>query len=276
MIFASILFGAATVASQHVAKAIDPASWFSPENYPIEAMKNGIEGSVSFEVDVDESGKPTDCQVTKSSGSAILDTTTCEVVKAKAQFAPAVGADSKPTRGHYRNIAVWRLPGPPTKSIHTAVIIDFTSDPDHPSCRTVASSPDVTGPSCEQVLKNPSFESVKVRLAKLVFLIASAPGNEAPYRGELDWGTRLSLVASDQYYLKGPKPFACVSVAAEGTAQGADACAGFPGARSVDERTQKGARKIRTEFSVFAVPREVPTEGLCRGGESAAEAKTCN
>ncbi len=95
------------------ATAIDPASWFSPSNYPVEAMKKGIEGSVTFDVDVDAEGKPTACRITASSGSPILDQATCHIVQSKGRFVAARRPDGKPVAGHYSSRAIWRMSNHP-------------------------------------------------------------------------------------------------------------------------------------------------------------------
>lgn len=93
MLIALLLAAAADVIT---AKPIDIGSWFRANDYPIEAMKKGIEGSVTFEVDVDPAGKPTACRVAVSSGSSILDRATCDAVLARARFEPALGPDGRP------------------------------------------------------------------------------------------------------------------------------------------------------------------------------------
>lgn len=108
--FVAFLWAAATALP--TATAIDPASWFSPDNYPSEAAKKGIQGSVAFEVDVDASGRPTACRVTVSSGSEILDEATCNLVLIQGRFIPAKGADGRSVPGHYSNRATWVLQGP--------------------------------------------------------------------------------------------------------------------------------------------------------------------
>jgi TonB family protein len=128
MFIAFLVLAAATVAK---ASAIDPGSWFSPSNYPTEALKKGIEGSVSFEVDVDPEGKPTACRVRVSSGYQLLDQATCDIVESKGRFIPATGPDGRPVAGHYGNRAIWRMQ-PVATGGPTATAIDpgswFTPD----------------------------------------------------------------------------------------------------------------------------------------------------
>ena len=128
MFIGYFLAAAATVPK---ATAIDPASWFSPNDYPTDALKKGVEGSVTFDVEVDPEGKPTGCRITVSSGNQSLDQTTCDLVQSKGRFIPAAGPAGKPVAGHYSSRANWVLkpvaPGGPT-----ATAIDpgswFTSD----------------------------------------------------------------------------------------------------------------------------------------------------
>src|SRR5690349_11168781 len=87
---------------------IDLPSWFSWEDYPVDARKAGKEGSVHFKVDVDVAGRPTACKVVKSSGTPSLDQTTCQIVMAKAKFIPAK-VNGNAVASSYENSTVWRL-----------------------------------------------------------------------------------------------------------------------------------------------------------------------
>lgn len=107
-----IAFVLAAAMQLPTATAIDPGSWFSPNNYPPEALKKGIQGSVTFDANVDANGKATACRVTISSGSDMLDQATCNLVLSQGRFIPAAGADGRPVAGHYSNRAVWMLQGP--------------------------------------------------------------------------------------------------------------------------------------------------------------------
>jgi TonB family protein len=105
--FIAFLLAAATTVPE--ATPIEPASWFSPNDYPTDALKKGIQGSVSFDVEVDPEGRPTGCRVTVSSGDPNLDQTTCKLVESKGKFIPATGPDGKPVAGHYSSRANWFL-----------------------------------------------------------------------------------------------------------------------------------------------------------------------
>jgi TonB family protein len=231
--------------------AIDPASWFSADDYPTEALASNAEGTVEYEVGIDPGGRPNSCKVTISSGNAALDQATCATVMAKARFRPPEGSDTK-----FRSKVSWRSPGSDLGTAR-ASIIDL-SDARHPKCTMEVRGEMPVGPfECSELLKKESFlKGLSKRYSRVTFLVATAPVPKAPYQGNPAWGDRVSYLASEQYYLRPSFPTACVAIAAEGWNAGRDACAGFPGMRTISEDDAKRAfRTQRAETSVFAVPR---------------------
>jgi TonB family protein len=180
---------------------LDRPSWFTANDYPAEAMKKGAHGTVTFVVNVDAAGTPTACHVTKSSGEPILDQTTCNIILARAHFKPGVDSTGKSAPDTYSTNVVWALPSGPPPGFHHAVIIDFT-DPDHPVCRIESNASNMQGlPTCEQALA----QGLGTKWLKVAALIATAPGDQTPYRGESSWGERISFLANDQFYLRGDR-----------------------------------------------------------------------
>ncbi|HEV2596064.1 MAG TPA: energy transducer TonB [Sphingomicrobium sp.] len=268
------------IAAATTATPIDRSTWFNANDYPFEAIKKGLQGSVGFEVDVDPDGKPTSCQVTKSSGQQILDQTTCEVVRSRAHFHPALDAKGRPVSGHYSTSAIWRLAGDAFHTFHHAVILDFSSDPGHPSCIVQTTAPAGNQlPTCEQTLaQSRLMETLSKKWSLAVILIAAGAGDEQVYKGEPGWGTRLSYLANEQYRLKGQNAVGCLSVAAEGMTAGQNACAAFPAAQPISDADKKNALKIgRFELSTFGLPRPAEQHASgCRTGEAAGESSGCN
>ena len=90
---------------------------FSDEDYPAAAVRNHEQGPVTFRLSVGADGMPAACSVTGSSGSALLDSTTCRLLMERARFEPARDAGGKPTADTVSGRIVWRLPddepGPP-------------------------------------------------------------------------------------------------------------------------------------------------------------------
>lgn len=88
----------------------EPASWVKNSDYPMAAIKAGHQGVVGFALHVDASGAVTGCDVTQSSGSAILDEATCGLLSARARFAPAKDAEGKAVAGIFSSKFHWALP----------------------------------------------------------------------------------------------------------------------------------------------------------------------
>jgi protein TonB len=86
---------------------------FSNEDYPAEAIRAREEGNVGFRLTVGNDGRVTNCVITSSSGSAILDAATCRLTRARARFTPATGSDGKPTEDSFSARIAWRLPPAP-------------------------------------------------------------------------------------------------------------------------------------------------------------------
>lgn len=65
-------------------------------DYPRAAADAGIGGTVSVRYAVAPSGRVTDCDVTRSSGSAELDATTCRLIIQRFRFEPSRNAAGRP------------------------------------------------------------------------------------------------------------------------------------------------------------------------------------
>lgn len=58
------------------------------ENYPRQAMIDNLQGSVTIQTRVSPEGRASECDVTSSSGHAILDEAACETAIRHARFDP--------------------------------------------------------------------------------------------------------------------------------------------------------------------------------------------
>lgn len=65
------------------------ASYIEDEDYPADAIRNEEQGRVLVRFWVSAEGLATSCAVRQSSGSALLDRTTCEILQRRARFDPA-------------------------------------------------------------------------------------------------------------------------------------------------------------------------------------------
>ena len=85
-------------------------SLFSSDDYPFDAMRKDQSGFAHVVVMVDETGKIADCTLIATSGIAVLDAQTCIILRKRATFHPAIGADGKPTRGIFHQRVNWEMP----------------------------------------------------------------------------------------------------------------------------------------------------------------------
>lgn len=87
----------------------NPADWATTEDYPARALREERAGTTGFRLSVGADGRPTDCQVTSSSGSPDLDAATCSNVMRRARFKPAM-QDGQPVSASYSNRIRWVIP----------------------------------------------------------------------------------------------------------------------------------------------------------------------
>ena len=88
----------------------NPGTWITPDDYPAVAWVSHAEGSVGFELQVDPRGKVSRCNVTTSSGFAVLDQAACNLLSARASFSPGHDAQGKAISGTYRSRVRWVMP----------------------------------------------------------------------------------------------------------------------------------------------------------------------
>lgn len=91
----------------------NPGSWIPPDGYPQAALASGEEGRVSFTLSVDETGRVSECKVTKSSELPLLDETTCNFMTANGRFEVARDKRNKPRPSQWSSSMTWKLTAPP-------------------------------------------------------------------------------------------------------------------------------------------------------------------
>jgi TonB family protein len=86
-------------------------------------MRAGEQGVVEVALDVAPEGRVTACTVTASSGSAILDASTCRILRSRARFNPALDAAGKPVPDRIASRIAWRMPAAPPvpPAVHAAM-----------------------------------------------------------------------------------------------------------------------------------------------------------
>jgi TonB family protein len=111
-----MLLVAALLAAQAGGEPPQPlvgGSWITDEDYPVEEKRLGHAGTVDWALQIDVSGKPSDCSVKQSSGYPGLDRATCGIVLRRLRFMPARDGHGKATVGSFEGRFTWQLPGGP-------------------------------------------------------------------------------------------------------------------------------------------------------------------
>jgi TonB family protein len=102
---------AAAAADPARARSEQPLAFYlSDEDYPAASVRNGEQGAVAFRLSIGADGRPAGCSVTRSSGSAALDATTCRLMMARPRFVPARDSSGKAVADAVEGRIVWRLP----------------------------------------------------------------------------------------------------------------------------------------------------------------------
>jgi len=89
---------------------VSPGKWANTGDYPDDLLRSEISGDVSFKLDINADGIPTDCVVIVSSKVEQLDRLTCKLMMQRARFKPALGADGSAALSHYINRVRWQVP----------------------------------------------------------------------------------------------------------------------------------------------------------------------
>jgi len=88
----------------------NPGEWIATSDYPAIATLNLLEGTTAFRLAVDQTGKPTGCEVVTSSRFDVLDDATCELLLRRARFVPGRDAAGKPVAGSFASRVRWVVP----------------------------------------------------------------------------------------------------------------------------------------------------------------------
>lgn len=88
----------------------NPGRWVTDSDYRPRWIREGLTGNASFTLRIDAAGKVTGCTITRSTGHAVLDTATCELVTKRARFDAARDGTGKPVAGSFTSTINWRIP----------------------------------------------------------------------------------------------------------------------------------------------------------------------
>lgn len=89
------------------------AQWISGglenSDYPRAALRNKLQGRVSVRFTVLVSGRITNCRITASSGSPLLDATTCRLLTERLRFRPATNSAGVPIQSELGSDYTWGI-----------------------------------------------------------------------------------------------------------------------------------------------------------------------
>lgn len=88
----------------------NPGTWANANDYPVDALRNEVEGVSRFELTVDSAGKTTRCRINGTSGHDSLDMTTCRLMMQRATFVPAHDESGRPVEGTWSSAVRWEIP----------------------------------------------------------------------------------------------------------------------------------------------------------------------
>ena len=88
----------------------NPGLWVTTDDYPIEAMRYDQQGTVDFRLNVGTNGEVLSCAIIESSGFDLLDETTCNLIRERASFWPALNEHGDPVASFYTNRVRWVIP----------------------------------------------------------------------------------------------------------------------------------------------------------------------
>ena len=90
--------------------AVGQDGWVSSDDYPKEALRERKEGTVVLILTVGANGQVSECRPAVSSGTPLLDATTCTLLSRRGRFKPALGKDGHWMTSHYVWQTNWQLP----------------------------------------------------------------------------------------------------------------------------------------------------------------------
>jgi protein TonB len=88
-----------------------PFDLLSDDDYPAAALRNSEQGKVKYRVEIGPDGRVSNCTITSSSGSSILDSATCRIIRSRARFVPATDERGNPVPDRREGEITWRLGG---------------------------------------------------------------------------------------------------------------------------------------------------------------------
>ncbi|HKP34078.1 MAG TPA: energy transducer TonB [Sphingomicrobium sp.] len=85
-------------------------SYFSVDDYPSAALAMRAQGAVGIRLTIGANGRVIGCAITRSSGSPVLDSATCNLIRRRARYTPAMDSNGNSIVGTIDQHIEWKLP----------------------------------------------------------------------------------------------------------------------------------------------------------------------
>ena len=89
---------------------VSPEKSVTYDDYPVVAMREGVEGDTVFSLSLDRTGRVTDCKIVASAGHEALDTKACALMRQRGTLPAARLTDGSATPTVIVGRFAWRLP----------------------------------------------------------------------------------------------------------------------------------------------------------------------
>lgn len=121
---ASLFLAPPLAAAQRITAPVPRApltSLVSRDDYPQQARADRAQGTVRFRLVVETDGRVSRCTILRSSGSSILDSTTCRLMRSRARFVPARDASGRFVSGQVEDEISWTPGASPVPVLSAAI-----------------------------------------------------------------------------------------------------------------------------------------------------------
>lgn len=87
----------------------NPGRWMTTDDYPEGALRGGESAVVNFRVTVASDGRVSGCAIQRATRGPEFVKRTCELIRQRARFEPALDATGKPIASYYVNAVQWLI-----------------------------------------------------------------------------------------------------------------------------------------------------------------------
>jgi TonB family protein len=245
-------------------KPVFREQWIAASDYPASARRFGYQGTVGFRLKVHEQGWPTDCMITESSKSQVLDAETCRLLSLRARFEPARDGRGKPMPSSYESRIVWKMPraftAPAPGMVVTTLNLSKQGEVEDCSIDSFGGAPKGMGKMVCQNMAQPFpaafLKQHAVSYRAIRFATSISIGDAGfPLEGR-DWGTLLIKNGLELELDRQDRPIRCTAAPFIGQQPAGDPCAAFRRMLIAPEsHGEKADRVVRFENGVFGQPR---------------------